>query len=267
MLGNLSQTVVQVPNLFQILSHLSSAKFQNIRYKELPLLDTFSQMKKVNIRPKKRYFRLNDHFKLNVIYKNLNYNNNKRYISPVTKLGQVENFQNFFGTTSRIRISSYKSKSNISISSNRSLIKENINDSNTYNNNDNKSSGNFMYNNEGEKNNIKDGNNDNQNNNEKSDENLQNSNNYEDEKTKIQKYMDRLYEKKPNNLNELKELLDTNLIHYMNETKIDDKKRLFFPKIKGMYKSISQEDLFLKTLDKKLESLTTIKPSVKKSIY
>ena len=267
MYGNLSQNVVQVPYMFQILSNLSSEKFKKTRYRELPLLDTFSQMKKVNSRPNKRYFRINDHFKLNVVYRNLNYNNNKRYISPVTKLGQIENLQNFFDNTSRMQFTSYKNKGSISMNSSKSMINEIINDTN-YNDNNKKCSENNRYNNKnGEKNNIIDDTTDNQNNNEKKDETLHKNNNYEEEETNIKKYMNKLYEKKPKNLSEMKELLDMNYMNYMNDTKIDDKKRLFFPEIKGMHRSISQEDLFMKSLDKKIESLTTIKPSVKMSLY
>jgi hypothetical protein len=262
MYGNLSQTVIQVPNMFHILSHLSSEKFAKTRYRELPLLDTFSQMKKVNSPLKNRYFRVNDHFKTNSVYKDLNYNNNKRYISPVTKL-QSNSCNNFFASNNQIRIISNNKKFNISIDSSKTLSKDNIKDINTQNEN-NRCYENNRYNNYEKNNNVIDDLTDNPNNNEKSDENIQNeNNNREDEKTKITKYLNILREKKPQNLKELKELLDMN---YMNFMKIEDKKRILFPSIKGIHRSISQEDLFMKSLDKKLESLTTIKSSVKASL-
>ena len=185
----------------------------------------------------------------------------------MTKLGQIENCQNFFGNNSIMRLTSYKNKGNISMNSSKSMINENINDTN-YNDNNNKCNENDRYSNKnGEKNNVIDDTTDNQNNNEKKDESLYKNNNYEDEATNIKNYINKLYEKKPKNLSEMKELLDMNYMNYMNDTKIDDKKRLFFPEIKGMHKSLSQEDLFMKSLDKKIESLTTIKPSVKMSLY
>ena len=86
MLGNLSQTVVKVPNFFNLLTKLSGPEFSKTRYREPPLIDTFSQLKRVNSQINKRYFRLNDHFKESAPYKYLNYNNNKRYISPISKI-------------------------------------------------------------------------------------------------------------------------------------------------------------------------------------
>jgi hypothetical protein len=220
-------------------------------------------MKNVNSRLKKRYFRIKDHFKQNSVYKDLNYNNNKRYITPVTKLGKSNSFNNFFSNNSQIRKFSKKIKFNTSIDSNKTLSKDNIKYTNTQNENGCFENNRYKYN--GEKKDTLNDFNDNPNNNEKSGENYQNGNdNNEDEKTKITKYLNKLHEKKTYNLNELKELLDMN---YMNFMKIDDNKKILFHHIKGINESISQDDLFMKTLDKKVESLTTIKPAVKIALF
>ena len=68
-----------------------------------------------------------------------------------------------------------------------------------------------------------------------------------------------LRDRKPNNLKELKEYLD---IKYMDETKKNE-----LPRIKRIHKSMSQDDLFKKTIDRKIQSLTVINPNVKNSLY
>ena len=47
----------------------------------------------------------------------------------------------------------------------------------------------------------------------------------------------------------------------------NERKNNIFTKIRGINKSFSQEDLFKKTIHKKLESLTIIRPEIKSSIY
>ena len=71
--------------------------------------------------------------------------------------------------------------------------------------------------------------------------------------------MQMLRDRKPNNLKELKEFLD---IKYIDGTKKDA-----LPKIKRIHKSMSQDDLFKKALNKKIQSLTVINADAKKSIY
>ena len=266
MYGNLSQTIVQVPNMFNILSNLTSDKLAKTRYREPPLLDTFSQINNINKRLNNRYFRLNDHFKENSVYKDLNYNNNKKYTSPVTKLESFTTFHNCIFSDCRnlknrlkrnnSQIQIMSNKNNISIHSNKTISKDYLDNNSNYLNIENKYNENYRYNDGEEKNNILDIN-DNQSNVE---ENKNENNIIEGEKKKIDKYMKKLKDKKPTNLKELKELLDMNYVK-------EEKKKILFPKIKGMNKSMSQDDLFIKTLDKKIESLTTIKPEIKNSIY
>lgn len=262
MYGNLSQTVVlKIPKLFQVLSHLSSSKFKKIRYREMPMLDTFSQIKRVNSNINHRYFRLNDHFKENTPYKYLNFNNNKRYISPITKIGKSYSVQNFISscypkiggkgqvnnnTETVINKFNISNISNMS-KNNKTTVCENNMNSYLKNLNDNTSNNNE--------------------NNEKNEENCNNNSNKEnedDEETKINKYMNMINSKKPQNVNELKELLEMNYMKYMAK---NDSNGVVFPKIKRVFRAISQDDLFMKTLDKKIESLSNIRPSVKCSIY
>ena len=318
MLGNLSQTVVKVPNFFHLLTKLSSPEFTKTRYREPPLIDTFSQLKRINSQINKRYFRLNDHFKENTPYKYLNYNNNKRYISPISKL-PLRNFQTiFFSEYEFLNQTLKKNKSqaqliqkskNISINSTNNISKDYLNKTNPNSINNNNINNIKIENNRynslnpvnSEENKISDINeniNDNRsenkikaiNNNEineenKNDENKSNENNYninnnentnnenniddnnigekniDDEQRKIEKYMQKLRDRKPNNIEELKEFLD---IKFMEEAK---KTKTVLPRIRPFNKSISQDDLFKKTIDKKIESLTVIRPEVKNSLY
>ena len=73
--------------------------------------------------------------------------------------------------------------------------------------------------------------------------------------------MKKLRDYKPKNIEELKQYLD---IKYMEETNNNNN---ILPRIRGIHKSISQDDLFKKTIKKKIESLTMIRPEVKNSIY
>ena len=264
MYGNLSQTIIKIPKMFNILSNLSSSRFLKARYREPPLLDTFSQLKNVNSCLNHRYFRVNDHFKENSPYKDLNYNNNKRYISPISKLDPISPFQNFIfsdypkynNTLKRnnSQILLMPIKNSITIHSNKTITKDNLNNNNSnYINIEKKYIENNRYNNWEEKINISDKNN--------FENNLEEKNNeisIEEEKKKLNDYINKLINKKPTNIKELRELLD------MKYSKEEKKK---FPKISGVHKSMSQDDLFIKTLDKKIESLTMIKPETKNSIY
>ena len=313
MLGNLSQTVVKVPNFFNLLTKLSGPEFSKTRYREPPLIDTFSQLKRVNSQINKRYFRLNDHFKESAPYKYLNYNNNKRYISPISKL-PLRNFQSiFFSEYEFINNSLKKNNSqaqlipkskNISINSSNNISKDNTNrtspndinnnkinikiennrydllnpvnpeenkisdiNENIINNNIDENKKEEVNNNEINEENKNDENRNNENNldnnindNTNNEVNI-NENNIDDEQKKVDKYMQKLRDKKPNNIEELKEFLD---IKFMDETK---KTKTILPKIRRFNKSISQDDLFKRTIDKKIESLTVIRPEVKNSIY
>ena len=86
MYGNLSKTIVSVPNSFHLSAHITSSTLNEFKYKEPAIYDTFSYLKKINSNPNNRYFRVSEHFKENSPYKDLNFNNNKRYISPLTDL-------------------------------------------------------------------------------------------------------------------------------------------------------------------------------------
>ena len=281
MLGNLSQTIVQVPNFFQLLTKLSSKEFAKTRYREPPLLDTFSQLKNINSNLNKRYFRVNDHFKGNSPYKDLNYNNNKRYMSPVTKL-MKRTFEKFlcleidredFKRNLNRNHSQAQIIQNNNIENNRYDLQNNLNDEEKNKLDDNLNNNNEINNEIINENNKIEENNDENNNlninsnndvkdDEKNNENNDNEDNIKDdnnEKKRIQKYITKLQNKRPKNVKELKEFLDN---RYMEE-----KKKSILPKIKGMNKSLSQDDLFKKTIEKKIESLTMIKPEVKYSIY
>ena len=261
MLGNLSQTIVKVPKFFNLLTKLSSEEFTKTRYREPPLLDTFSQLKRINSNINKRYFKFSDHFKEDSLYKDLNFNNNKKYLSPVTKL-PIRTFQFILfseNDKNSIKLKRNNSqaqmipKANInSINSNNIIIKDNS--KKTINTNNNINIENKRYDNINE-NQI--GNNNNENNDNK---NNDDNNNIEenDEEKKIKKYMQKLRYKKPNNIKELKEFLDINYI---------EKRKNILPKIKRLHMSISQDDLFKKTIDKKIESFTTIRPEIKNSIF
>ena len=162
---------------------------------------------------------------------------------------------------------------NNNIENNRYDLQNNLNDEETNKLDDNLNNNNEMNNEIINENNKIEENNDENNNlninsnndvkdDEKNNENNDNEDNIKDdnnEKKRIQKYITKLQNKRPKNIKELKEFLDN---RYMEE-----KKKSILPKIKGMNKSLSQDDLFKKTIEKKIESLTMIKPEVKYSIY
>ena len=266
MYGNLSQTVVKLPKFFHISTYLSSCETSKTRYREPPLLDTFSQIKKVNSYLKRRYFRLNDHFKENAPYKDLNFNNNKRYISPLTKIKPIKSYNNYFiaenahifkRNNSQIQVLPMNSNPLIS-NNNSSKEMINTNNINALENNRYSLLSNTI--NIEDKNNLSSINESQTNNNNKNngeiDENNKNIDGNENIRFNI--YKKKLMEKKPKNLKELKEFLEFN---YM------DNKKFSLPKIRGIHKSISQDDLFKKSLDKKIESLTSIKPGIKNFLY
>ena len=271
MYGNLSQTIVKIPNLFQISSVLPS-KLSKSRYREPPLLDTFSQIKKLNSHFNKRYFRLNDHFKENSPYKDLNYNNNKRYISPLSKLKPIKGLQSFLfydladnqnkigRNNSQIQLIPNTNINTNSIISNNIIVNNNenntININNVYSIDENNRYGLSSTINIEDNNNLSD-----IQENQIKDENIDEKNNTINinENKKFQNFKKILMEKKPKNMKELKEFLNINYIK--------DIKKYSLPKIRPLHKSISQDDLFKKTLDKKIESLTMIKPEIKNSIY
>ena len=280
MLGNISQTIVKVPNFFNLLAKLSSKEFEKTRYREPPLLDTYSTLNRVNSNLNKRYFCLNDHFKENALYKDLNYNNNKRYLSSITKLPKrslhdlfyIENVganKNLKRNKSQLQIIRQSKNNSINLLTKDSLNQTNPNDiisnirfeNDRYNVlnplNDEKNFPDININNK----NINENNRDFDNNNENDENNKNIENKIDDEKIKIEKYMKKLRDYKPKNIEELKQYLD---IKYMEETNNNNN---ILPRIRGIHKSISQDDLFKKTIKKKIESLTMIRPEVKNSIY
>jgi hypothetical protein len=265
MYGNLSQTIVKLPKFFHISSYLSSCESSKTRYREPPLLDTFSQIKKINSYLKRRYFRLNDHFKENAPYKDLNFNNNKRYISPLTKIKPRKIFNNYFIAENSNRFRKSNSQTQIMPKNPNTLISNNNSSKDMINTNNINILENNRYSllsntiNIEDKNNLSSINESQMNNNKNNDEiNESNANLDNNEDIRFKLYKKKLIEKKPKNLKELKEYLDFN---YM------DNKKFSLPKIRSIHKSISQDDLFKKSLDKKIESLTLIKPEVKNLLY
>ena len=265
MYGNLSQTIVKLPKFIHISSYLSLCESSKTRYREPPLLDTFSQIKKINSYLKRRYFRLNDHFKENAPYKDLNFNNNKRYISPLTKIKPRKIINNYFIAENSNRFRKSNSQTQIMPKNPNTLISNNNSSKDMINTNNINILENNRYSllsntiNIEDKNNLSSINESQMNNNKKNDEiNESNANLDNNEDIRFKIYKKKLMEKKPKNLKELKEFLGFN---YM------DTKKFSLPKIKSIHKSISQDDLFKKSLDKKIESLTLIKPEVKNLLY
>ena len=265
MYGNLSQTIVKLPKFFHISSYLSLCESSKTRYREPPLLDTFSQIKKINSYLKRRYFRLNDHFKENAPYKDLNFNNNKRYISPLTKIKPRKIFNNYFIAENSNRFRKSNSQTQIMPKNPNTLISNNNSSKDMINTNNINILENNRYSllsntiNIEDKNNLSSINESQMNNNKNNDEiNESNANLDNNEDIRFKIYKKKLIEKKPKNLKELKDYLDFN---YM------DNKKFSLPKIRSIHKSISQDDLFKKSLDKKIESLTLIKPGIKNFLY
>ena len=229
------------------------------------MLDTFSQIKKINSYLKRRYFRLNDHFKENAPYKDLNFNNNKRYISPLTKIKPRKIFNNYFIAENSNRFRKSNSQTQIMPKNPNTLISNNNSSKDMINTNNINILENNRYSllsntiNIEDKNNLSSINESQMNNNKNNDEiNESNANLDNNEDIRFKLYKKKLIEKKPKNLKELKDYLDFN---YM------DNKKFSLPKIRSIHKSISQDDLFKKSLDKKIESLTLIKPGIKNLLY
>lgn len=218
-IGNLSQTIVKLPNFFKSSVFNAPTRGSPYNYKKPPIMDTFNQVKKLNIRLHKRIFRLNDFLKIKNASFDLNFNNNRRYFSP-DLFRPIKDFNSIIygSTTGKEKI-------------------EKNNDLKNSNNMDN----NFI-----EKNDINDNNE-----NEKHDENDENKSVNDEEKT--------ISDRKIMNLSELKQFLDKKTFYG------GSKKILYFPKISNF--RYTQEELFKCAINKKIDSLTTIKPSVKQSIF
>ena len=284
MYGNLSKTIVSVPKIFHLSSYSTNYNFSETRYKE-PIHDTFSSLKTLNPRLTKRYFRLKEHFKETSPYTYLNFNNNKRYISPVININPSKNLSYYLFSkdiTFNRKLSIKKSISqgqivsknitlNVSKYTNKEISKDNNNDTHSsqfFNimnnsmkeNNNNKQQIDLID----EKNNLSkinevlplEDNTKNKNINEEN--NTKNSE--EEEKLKQDNYINKLIENKPHNLEELKSYLE---MKFIPKTKTN----YFVPKIVKVHNAISQDDLFKRTINLKLASLSLIKPKVKEGIF
>ena len=280
MLGNLSQPIIIVPNSFKFISKIPTKELSKTRYRNPPLLDAFSQLKRLNSPINRRYFRFKDHFNGNSPCKDLNYNNDKRITSSMTKLSMISSQHSFFSDFKYINKKLRKNKSQTEIISNKnnnsnnsSKISKAIDNNTNYQENillskinseenkiDNIEDNNQIINEIKDCNKIEYKiNNDNNNNNKKTETNNKRQNSKE-KKKEIEIYFKKIREKKPNDLKGLKNFLE---MKYKEKRK-DDK----LPKLKNFNKKnfIPQDDLFKKTLRKKIESLTTIRPEVKKFI-
>ena len=283
MYGNLSKTIVTVPKSFHLSAHITSSTLAENRYKEPTINDTFSHLNKIKSRTKNRYFRLSEHFKENSPYKDLNFNNNKRYISPVLSLKPFGSLDNFlFGkkgninkkirkSISQAQLLSRTNSMNLSKVTNKEISKDDSHSSKNINIHIRnisikKINNKFQPQVEPieEKNNLskinellplEDSKNINLN-----DEEIKSKNSEEEEKAAKEKYLKKLNENKPHNLEDLKKFLE---MKYTDVTKPLN----YLPKIGRSPNSISQDDLFKKTLTMKLNSLSMIKPEVKKALF
>ena len=286
MYGNLSKTIVSVPNAFHLSAHLIGITVPENKYKIQTINDTFSYLNNIKYRPNNRYFRLSEHFKENSPYRDLNFNNNRRYISPLVIRPSISLNKLLFPKNSNINLRIKKSISqdqlisntntlNLSKTLSKEITKENNIDNYNYSNQfvnimDNTTKENINNNSKSniseEKNSltkINEYNNIEQNsiNNNTINEETRSKNSEEEEKTRQENYFKKLEENKPHNLSQLKKFLE---MKYTDETK----KINFLPKIRGgVPDSISQDDLFKQTLNSKLASLRMIKPKVKEGIF
>mgnify|MGYP006916243354 FL=1 len=285
MYGNLSKTIVSVPKAFHLSAYLTNFTFPENKYKEPQIYDTFSCLKKNNSRHNRRYFRLKEHFQENAPYRFLNFNNNKRYVSPVLNINPSISLSYFLfskditinkklrikKSTSQGQLFSKTNSMNISKVINKEISKDNNNEThssqmiNIMNNSMKENITNFQQidfieekNNLSKINevlpveeNTKDIN--------INEENIT-KNSEEEEKQRQENYMNKLLENKPHNLEELKTYLN---MKYTDETKSTN----FLPKITKVHNSISQDDLFKKTMNLKLASLSMIRPKVKEGIF
>ena len=286
MYGNLSKTIVSVPNAFHLSAHLIGIIVPENKYKIQTINDTFSYLNNIKYRPNNRYFRLSEHFKENSPYRDLNFNNNRRYISPLVIRPSISLNKLLFPKNSNNNLRIKKSISqdqlisntntlNLSKTLSKEITKENKIDNYNYSNQfvnimDNTTKENINNNSKSniseEKNSltkINEYNNIEQNsiNNNTINEETRSKNSEEEEKTRQENYFKKLEENKPHNLSQLKKFLE---MKYTDETK----KINFLPKIRGgVPDSISQDDLFKQTLNSKLASLRMIKPKVKEGIF
>lgn len=286
MYGNLSKTIVSVPNAFHLSAHLIGITVPENKYKIQTINDTFSYLNNIKYRPNNRYFRLSEHFKENSPYRDLNFNNNRRYISPLVIRPSISLNKLLFPKNSNNNLRIKKSISqeqlisntntlNLSKTLSKEITKENNIDNYNYSNQfvnimDNTTKENINNNSKSniseEKNSltkINENNNIEQNsiNNNTIQEEIHSKNSEEEEKTRQENYFKKLEENKPHNLSQLKKFLE---MKYTDETK----KINFLPKIRGgVPDSISQDDLFKQTLNSKLASLRMIKPKVKEGIF
>lgn len=286
MYGNLSKTIVSVPNAFHLSAHLVGITVPENKYKIQTINDTFSYLNNIKYRPNNRYFRLSEHFKENSPYRDLNFNNNRRYISPLVIRPSISLNKLLFPKNSNNNLRIKKSISqeqlisntntlNLSKTLSKEITKENNIDNYNYSNQfvnimDNTTKENINNNSKSniseEKNSltkINEYNNIEQNsiNNNTIQEEIHSKNSEEEEKTRQENYFKKLEENKPHNLSQLKKFLE---MKYTDETK----KINFLPKIRGgVPDSISQDDLFKQTLNSKLASLRMIKPKVKEGIF
>ena len=283
MYGNLSKTIVSVPNAFNISAHLTGLTLYDNKYKHQTINGTFSYLNKIKLRANNGYFKLSEHFKENSPYMDLNFNNNRRYISPlVTKPSinlndllfpkNINNNQKIRKSVSQSQLISKASSLNVSKIMDKEITKEanadnnvhpiiNIIDNTTKDNINNKQEINLSE----TKNTLTKINEflpieENTKNNNTINEENYSKNSEEEEKSRQENYFKKLEENKPHNLAQLKKFLE---IKY-----IDDSKKInFLPKIRRVTESISQDDLFKQTLISKLASLRMIKPKVKEGIF
>ena len=283
MYGNLSKTIVSVPNAFNISAHLTGLTLYDNKYKHQTINGTFSYLNIIKLRANNGYFKLSEHFKENSPYMDLNFNNNRRYISPlVTKPSinlndllfpkNINNNQKIRKSISQSQLISKASSLNVSKILDKEITKEanadnnvhpiiNIIDNTTKDNINNKQEINLSE----TKNTLTKINEflpieENTKNNNTINEENYSKNSEEEEKSRQENYFKKLEENKPHNLAQLKKFLE---IKY-----IDDSKKInFLPKIRRVTESISQDDLFKQTLISKLASLRMIKPKVKEGIF
>ena len=283
MYGNLSKTIVSVPNAFNISAHLTGLTLYDNKYKHQTINGTFSYLNKIKLRANNGYFKLSEYFKENSPYMDLNFNNNRRYISPlVTKPSinlndllfpkNINNNQKIRKSVSQSQLISKASSLNVSKIMDKEITKEanadnnvhpiiNIIDNTTKDNINNKQEINLSE----TKNTLTKINEflpieENTKNNNTINEENYSKNSEEEEKSRQENYFKKLEENKPHNLAQLKKFLE---IKY-----IDDSKKInFLPKIRRVTESISQDDLFKQTLISKLASLRMIKPKVKEGIF
>ena len=94
MFGNLSKTIIKVPNHFNIHMETEPKPFSKISYEKL--LNSHNNLKKLNYKPRySKYFKVGD-FTKNNLKLDLNYNNNfRKEISPHIKPRLSLSFEEF----------------------------------------------------------------------------------------------------------------------------------------------------------------------------